>query len=102
MAGVLKDILLVVASMVIFGDPVSGQQYVGYSIALGGLVYYKLGAEKLQALANDTKLSFNEARRNHPAKVKLIAMCAALGFVTIVVLGWRRGIPDAAANIPSQ
>ncbi|KAA8641301.1 solute carrier 35 member [Aspergillus tanneri] len=43
MAGILKDILLVVASMVIFLDPVTMQQFFGYSIALAGLVYYKLG-----------------------------------------------------------
>lgn len=48
LSGVLKDILLVVASMMIFHDPVSGLQAFGYSIALGGLVYYKLGSDKLK------------------------------------------------------
>lgn len=48
LSGVLKDILLVGASMMIFRDPVSGLQAFGYSIALGGLVYYKLGADKLK------------------------------------------------------
>ncbi len=67
----LKDILLVVASMVIFGDPVTGQHFVGYSIALSGLVYYKLGAEKIQSLSMDTKLWLREVRRTHPAGVKI-------------------------------
>ncbi|KAJ6782541.1 hypothetical protein PWT90_01369 [Aphanocladium album] len=45
--GVLKDILLVVASMVIFGSQVTPLQFFGYSIALGGMVYYKLGYEQI-------------------------------------------------------
>lgn len=41
LAGVLKDILLVVLSMVIFGAPVTPTQYVGYGIALLGLQLHK-------------------------------------------------------------
>ncbi|KAH9845289.1 putative sugar phosphate/phosphate translocator [Teratosphaeria destructans] len=50
LSGVLKDILLVAASMAIFLDPVTLLQAVGYSIALAGLVYYKLGSEKTREL----------------------------------------------------
>ncbi|KAF2770866.1 TPT-domain-containing protein [Teratosphaeria nubilosa] len=50
LSGVLKDILLVAASMVIFLDPVTLLQAVGYSIALAGLVYHKLGSEKTREL----------------------------------------------------
>lgn len=92
MAGVLKDILLVVASMAIFGDPVTLQQYFGYSIALVGLTYYKLGAEKVQALITDARLQFAETRQNNPAKVKLVGLCAILGFSAICLLGWWRGV----------
>ncbi|KAI0125146.1 triose-phosphate transporter family-domain-containing protein [Xylariales sp. AK1849] len=102
MSGVLKDILLVVASMVIFGDPVTGQQYLGYSIALGGLVYYKLGAEKMQAMVSDAKLQLNATRRDHPAKVKMVVLCAALGLVTLVLLGWWRSTPGTSIPIPSE
>ena len=101
MSGVLKDILLVVASMVIFGDPVTGQQYFGYGIALGGLVYYKLGAEKIQALTTDARLQLAEARRNHPARVKMVAICALLGVVTIVILGGWRSLPETTLNTPT-
>ena len=41
LAGVLKDILLVVLSMVIFGSPVTMLQYCGYSVALVGLNLHK-------------------------------------------------------------
>ncbi|PLB53509.1 TPT-domain-containing protein [Aspergillus steynii IBT 23096] len=82
MAGILKDILLVVASMVIFLDPVTLQQFFGYSIALGGLVYYKLGADKMRTLTTDVRLQVGEYRRDHPARVKGIV----LGGVVAVVL----------------
>lgn len=70
MSGILKDILLVIASLVIFHDPVTLQQYFGYSIALAGLCYYKLGAEKLQSAFTDARLSVGTIRQNHPARAK--------------------------------
>ncbi|KAJ6119980.1 sugar phosphate/phosphate translocator [Penicillium sp. IBT 18751x] len=93
MAGILKDILLVCASMMIFHDPVTAQQFFGYSIALAGLVYYKLGAEKMQTLATDVKLQVGEYRRNNPAQAKGIAIGGAL---TIILLVLYTGAPSAA------
>lgn len=46
LCGVLKDILLVCASILLFGAPISGLQLVGYSIALVALLYYKLGIDR--------------------------------------------------------
>lgn len=82
MSGVLKDILLVLASMAIFRDPVTGQQYFGYSIALGGLVYYRLGAERIQSLAPNVLLQLGELRQNHPTMVRVVAL-GALGVCVI-------------------
>jgi len=41
LAGVLKDILLISASVVIFGAPIYPLQVLGYSVALGGLILFK-------------------------------------------------------------
>jgi len=41
LAGVLKDILLIVGSVIIFGSLITPLQVLGYSIALGGLVLFK-------------------------------------------------------------
>ncbi|KAI8953650.1 triose-phosphate transporter family-domain-containing protein [Xylaria longipes] len=101
MSGVLKDILLVVASMVIFGDPVTLQQYFGYSIALAGLVYYKLGAEKLQQMTTDARLTINEVRRSNPAGFKLGAICGGLFFAALVFMSWSRGLPGASLPTPA-
>ncbi|SNX85040.1 related to triose phosphate/3-phosphoglycerate/phosphate translocator [Melanopsichium pennsylvanicum] len=41
LAGVIKDILLIVGSMLLLGDTVTGLQFFGYGIALAGLVAFK-------------------------------------------------------------
>jgi hypothetical protein len=83
---VLKDILLVVASMVIFLDPVSGLQAFGYSIALGGLVYYKLGADKMKGYVFEGQRSWQEYGQRAPVMRKVIIF--GLAFLGLfVVLG---------------
>ncbi|EON67871.1 hypothetical protein W97_07368 [Coniosporium apollinis CBS 100218] len=84
LSGVLKDILLVVASMVVFGDPVSGLQAFGYAIALGGLIYYKLGAEKLKEYISQGGRAWADYGVRHPAMRKLIVF--GLIIVTLFVL----------------
>lgn len=86
MSGVLKDVLLVFASMILFHDPVTGQQFFGYSIALAGLVYYKLGPDKIQTLAKDTQLQISQYRQTNPARVKLAG--AAAIFTVVFLLMW--------------
>lgn len=89
MSGVLKDVLLVFASMILFRDPVTGQQFFGYSIALAGLVYYKLGPDKIQSLAKDTQLQISQYRQNNPARAKLAG--AAAVFTVVFLLMWFWG-----------
>jgi hypothetical protein len=84
LSGVLKDILLVIASMVIFGDPVSGLQAFGYSIALAGLVYYKLGAEKIKAHVADGQRAWAEYGVRSPVMRKVIV--AGLILLTFFVI----------------
>jgi drug/metabolite transporter (DMT)-like permease len=53
LAGVIKDILLVVLSVAIFGTPVTQLQYIGYGIALVGLnmhKQYKKNPDNISAL----------------------------------------------------
>ncbi|KAL2170506.1 hypothetical protein VTG60DRAFT_4792 [Thermothelomyces hinnuleus] len=53
LCGVLKDVLLVVASMIIWGTEVTVTQFFGYSIALCGMIYYKLGYEAIKGYAGE-------------------------------------------------
>lgn len=94
LCGVLKDILLVMASMAIFGDPVTIIQYFGYSIALGGLVYYRLGGEKLQQLGRQTRLTVGDYQREHPIRSRAVGLCATLAVIGVVVWTWLPVAPS--------
>jgi len=72
LSGVLKDILLVLASMFLFRDPVTLLQAFGYSIALGGLIYYKLGGEKLKEALSAGSMKWAEFGQTRPALRKLM------------------------------
>lgn len=41
LAGIVKDILLVILSVAVFGSPVTPLQYAGYGVALLGLNLHK-------------------------------------------------------------
>jgi len=84
LSGVLKDILLVMASMVIFRDPVSLLQAFGYSIALGGLMYYKLGGEKLKGYVAEGQRSWQEYGARQPVMRKIIIF--GLAFLGLFIL----------------
>lgn len=49
LTGILKNILLVIASVVIWKTAITPLQFVGYGIACFGLVYYSLGWEQMAA-----------------------------------------------------
>ncbi|KAK7428406.1 hypothetical protein QQZ08_005025 [Neonectria magnoliae] len=99
MSGVLKDILLVVASMVIFRDPVTGQQFFGYSIALAGLVYYRLGAEKVYSMATDARLQVAQYRHQNPARAKLFMNLVVLVVVVVCLLTWGPAWQGTSVNV---
>ncbi|XWX01501.1 hypothetical protein V2A60_009529 [Cordyceps javanica] len=84
MSGILKDILLVLSSILLFGDPVTSQQFFGYSIALGGLVYYKLGSETLKALGQEATLRVNDIRQNHAAMLRYAIIASVLFFLICI------------------
>jgi len=86
LCGVLKDILLVAASMMIFLSPVSGLQFFGYSIALGGLVYYKLGADMLKGYFEQAGRAWADYGVRHPALRKLIVFGVVI-LILFLLLG---------------
>jgi len=83
LCGVLKDILLVGASMLIWGTQVSGLQFFGYAVALGGLVYYKLGGDQLKATIESAGRKWGEYGVMHPIRRKLIVI---FGIVAVLFL----------------
>lgn len=85
LCGVLKDILLVAASMMIWRTPVTGLQFFGYSLSLVGLMYYKLGADKIKEYAGQANRSWAEYGVKHPVMRKtVIAGAIILGFFLLL------------------
>jgi drug/metabolite transporter (DMT)-like permease len=99
LSGVLKDILLVFASMFLFKDPVSLLQAFGYTIALGGLIYYKLGGEKLKEYLGQGGMKWQEFGHTRPVLRKLMIFAAVVMsmFMILGSLGPRYA-PDQAAK----
>ncbi|KAK5116928.1 hypothetical protein LTR62_006649 [Meristemomyces frigidus] len=87
LSGVLKDILLVACSMLIFRDPVSPLQGFGYSIALCGLVYYKLGGEKMKEYVGQGQRSWAEYGQRHPALRRVLIFGLVITTVFILLGG---------------
>lgn len=86
LCGVLKDVLLVCASIAIWGTPISGLQYFGYSIALCGLVYYKLGGEAIKTQFGEMNRLWAEYGARHPALRKAFVFGVVL-LLVILLLG---------------
>lgn len=86
LCGVLKDILLVAASMMIWQTPVTSLQFFGYSIALMGLVYYKLGGDKIKDYAGQANRSWAEYGSKHPAQRKGIVF-GAIVLILFLAIG---------------
>lgn len=84
--------------MVIFQDPVSGLQFFGYSIALGGLVWYKLGADGVKNGVRDAQIMLGNMRQENPAQAKAVLFG---GIFAVFVLGYLLFGPSLAADSQS-
>lgn len=85
LCGVLKDILLVAASMMIWGTIVTPLQFLGYSIALAGLVYYKLGGEQIQKNIEAVHQGWRNFGTRRPLVRKFVMLIVAFGTVYMLI-----------------
>ncbi|KAK3187597.1 hypothetical protein K4F52_003655 [Lecanicillium sp. MT-2017a] len=99
LCGVLKDIMLVVASMLIWGTHVSALQFFGYSIALGGMVYYKLGYDQIKGYVTEGGRRWAQFGASKPILRQLSIVVFGLFVILALLGGLTRGSP--AIN-PSQ
>ena len=72
--------------MMIWGTQVTGLQFFGYSIALGGMVYYKLGFEQLKGHIADLSRQWAEFGARKPVLRKLSIIVGA-AFVVFILFG---------------
>jgi hypothetical protein len=87
LCGVLKDIMLVCASIVFYRDPVTPLQFFGYSIALGGMVYYKLGADSLKGYFFEASRRWGEFGATKPVQRKIITFGSVFFLILILLTG---------------
>jgi hypothetical protein len=78
--------MLVAASMMIWGTQVTALQFFGYSIALGGMVYYKLGYESLKGYMSQAGRQWAEFGAQKPVLRKISIIVLAV-FVIFTLLG---------------
>ena len=64
--------------MMIWGTPVSMTQFFGYSIALSGLIYYKLGMDQIKQYASQGTMAWSEFGLRRPVLRKLVIAAFAL------------------------
>lgn len=62
----------------LFRDPVSLLQAFGYSIALGGLIYYKLGGQKMKEYLAQGSMVWGELGQTRPVLRKLMIFGAVI------------------------
>jgi hypothetical protein len=86
LCGVLKDVMLVVASMIIWGTQVTALQFFGYSIALAGMVYYKLGYDALKGYAAEAGRHWAEFGTTRPV-LRRISIIVLVVLTVFVLLG---------------
>jgi hypothetical protein len=94
--------LLVFASMTIFGTIVTPLQFFGYFIALSGLVYYKLGGEQLRTNIKVARTKWSDFGNRYPMyrRLSILALVFLVLFVLFGGLGTKY-IPDYDFDLPS-
>ena len=103
LCGVLKDILLVCASILIWGTPVSLLQFFGYSIALGGMVYYRLGADSIKSFFSEAGRRWAEYGARKPAQRKIVTFGGFLFLMLMILIGVAPTLGyDATAALKSS
>lgn len=80
----------------IWGTPVTPTQFFGYAIALGGLMYYKLGAEQIKGYVGQAGRSWSEFGAQRPALRK----CVVFGLVMMTIFLLLGGLAPTYA--PAQ
>ena len=96
----MKDILLVFASILIWGTVISGLQTFGYSIAIIGMLYYKLGDKELKPWIAEGSRRWAEFGASKPITRKLLVF--VLFVSTFVMLVGSLGLSYAPEYVDTS
>ena len=94
----LKDIILVFASIAIWGTPVTGLQFFGYSISLAGMVWFKLGGDAIKSYIAEGGRQWAEYGAKRPVQRKVVIFLSVILTLVLVLaaLAPAAGVDTAA------
>ncbi|KAH8888687.1 triose-phosphate transporter [Thozetella sp. PMI_491] len=110
LTGILKNILLVIASVMIWNTSITFLQFFGYTIALLGLVYYSIGWDQIVTTSTGvwaylkalwSSPSLDEGRLS-PAVRRGLIMGLTLFIVGMVTIGLVYGGDDGVTRVASR
>jgi hypothetical protein len=84
LCGILKDILIVISSMILWHSPVTSMQAGGYGISLLGLVYYMLGYDRVVGYASRAGGAINAYHAKN--RVRSVAILIISVFAVVLVI----------------
>ncbi|OBT77578.1 hypothetical protein VF21_04604 [Pseudogymnoascus sp. 05NY08] len=87
LCGVIKNVGIVVLSVILWGTIVSGLQWLGYSIASAGLVYYSLGYEGIKNACLQGQAMWDSRGMNYRGN-NLTAIIAGGVITTFLLFAW--------------
>jgi hypothetical protein len=108
LTGILKNILLVVISVMIWNTHISWMQTLGYAVALAGLVYYSLGYDQLAQgyhIASSSLVTmWSEPSPQGGVSVGvrrliIVTMAALTTILLVAGLGYGTGVTDKGVTM---
>jgi Flp pilus assembly protein TadB len=108
LTGVLKNILLVVISVMIWNTHISWLQTLGYAVALGGLIYYSVGYDQLAQgwkIASTSLVTMWTSPSPHGGisvgmRRVIIVVMGVLTFILLIAgLGYGTGVADKGVTM---
>lgn len=101
LCGVLKNCGIIFASILLFGTHITGLQWIGYSIATLGLIYYSLGREGIMELYKNGSAVW-EMRGNKMRGKNLTIIIGVAAVVVFLLVALWHGNGNLMAAIPGN
>ncbi|KAK2027243.1 triose-phosphate transporter [Colletotrichum zoysiae] len=106
LTGILKNILLIVASVIIWKTSITFMQFVGYAIALFGLVVYSTGWEQLKSSGvgaiTRARVAWNSRNLDEGRLSPLVRRVLFLGLITLITLMLVLGFAYKGSSAPED
>ncbi|KAF8458540.1 triose-phosphate transporter family-domain-containing protein [Kalaharituber pfeilii] len=101
LSGVLKDISLVCASVVIWSTPISALQLFGYTITIAGLLVYKLGTDKLTEAFSSMRGTCAPTFGRRFSAIQKALLVMLVCFCIFLTAHWLNLQPSGGLKFPS-